>query len=100
MSEKIFQSIRPGYLHPVCSELENRDTSVVVGDCSVTECQGWRPPQQIGKTVYVHAKHNKDRHTAPGVHGHGSVPMIFLCYACNITLFSERIKAKDLLEQG
>ena len=44
-------------------------------------------------------KHNKDRHTATGVHGHGSVPMIFLWYAYNITLFSER-KNKRFIRTG
>ena len=40
---KIFRSNRPGYLHPVCSELENSGIRVAVGDCSVTECR-WRHP--------------------------------------------------------
>ena len=37
MSERFFQPNRPGYLHPVSSELENSGIRVVVGDCSVTE---------------------------------------------------------------
>ena len=39
MSERFFRSNRPGYLHPVCSELENSGTCirVAVGDCGVTE---------------------------------------------------------------
>ena len=49
---------------------------MAVGDCSVTERRGWRPPYQTGKTVHVHAKHykhNEDGRTAPGVCGNGSV---------------------------
>ena len=38
MSEHFFQSNRPGYAHPVCSELEYNGIRVAVGDCSVTEC--------------------------------------------------------------
>ena len=77
MSERFFRSNRPGYPHPVSSELENSGR-VAVGDCSVTERRRWRPPYQTGKTVHVHAKHykhNKDRRTAPGVCGNGSVPL-------------------------
>ena len=77
MSERFFRSHRPGYPHPVSSELENSGIRVAVGDCSVTERWRWRPPYQIGKTVHVHAKHYKhteDGRTAPGVCGNGSVP--------------------------
>ena len=58
-----FRSNRPGYPHPVSSELENGGIRVVVGDCSVTERRRWRPPYQTGKTVHVltkHYKHNED----------------------------------------
>ena len=78
MSERFFRSNRPGYPHPVSSELENSGIRVAVGDCSVTERRRWRPPYQTGKTVHVHAKHykhNEDRRTAPGVCGNGSVPL-------------------------
>ena len=78
MSERFFRSNRPGYLHPVSSEPENRGIRVAVGDCSVTERRRWRPPYQTGKTVHVHAqhyKHNEDGRTAPGVCGNGSVPL-------------------------
>ena len=78
MSERFFRSNRPGYPHPVSSELENSGIRVAVGDCSVTERRRWRPPYQTGKTVHVHAKHykhNKDGRTAPGVCGNGSVPL-------------------------
>ena len=78
MSEQFFRSNRPGYPHPVSSELENSSIRVAVGDCSVTERRRWRPPYQTGKTVHVHAKHykhNEDGRTAPGVCGNGSVPL-------------------------
>ena len=59
--ERFFRSNRPGYPHPVSSELENSGIRVAVGDCSVTERRRWRPPYQTGKTVHVHAKHYKQR---------------------------------------
>ena len=78
MSERFSRSNRPGYSHPVSSELENSGIRVAVCDCSVTERRRWRPPYQTGKTVHVHAKHykhNEDGRTAPGVCGNGSVPL-------------------------
>ena len=78
MSERFFRSNRPGYPHPVSSELENSGIRVAVGDCSVTERRLWRPPYPIGKTVHVYAKHykhNEDGRTAPGVCGNGFVPL-------------------------
>ena len=78
MSERFFRSNRPGYPHPVSSELENSGIRVAVGDCSVTERRRWRPPYQTGKTVHVHAKHyihDEDGRTAPGVCGNGFVPL-------------------------
>ena len=78
MSERFFRSNRPGYPHPVSSELENSGIRVAVGDCSVTERRRWRPPYQTGKIVHVHTKHykhNEDGRTAPGVCGNGSVPL-------------------------
>ena len=57
MSERFLLSNRPGYPHPVSSELENSGIRVAYGDCSVTERRQWRPPYQTGKTVDVHAKH-------------------------------------------
>ena len=78
MSERFFRSKRPGYPHPLSSELENSDIRVAIGDCSVTERRRWRPPYQTGKTVHVHAKHykhNDDGRTAPGVCGIGFVPL-------------------------
>ena len=35
--EQFFRSNRPGYQHPVSSELENSGIRVAIGDCSVTE---------------------------------------------------------------
>ena len=78
MSERFFRSNRPGYPHPVCSELENSGIRVANGDCSVTERRLWLPPYQTGKTVHVHAnilQNNEDGRSAPGVRGHGSVPL-------------------------
>ena len=78
MSERFFRSNKPGYPHPVSSELKNSGIRVAVGDCSVTERRRWRPPYQTGKTVHVHAKqykHNEDGRTAPGVCSNGSVPL-------------------------
>ena len=78
MSKRFFRSNRPGYPHPVSSELENSDIRVAVGDCSVTERRRWRPPYQTSKTVHVRAKHYKhkeDGRTALGVWGNGSVPL-------------------------
>ena len=67
MSERLFRSNRPGYLHPVYSELENSGIRVAVGDCSVTERRRWRSPYQ---TTYIctqtHYKHDKDGRSAPG----------------------------------
>ena len=50
---RFFQFNRPGYLHPVSSELVNSGIRVAVGDCSVTERRRWRPPYQTGKTAYA-----------------------------------------------
>ena len=36
MSERFFRSNRPGYPHPLSSELEISDIRVAVGDCRVT----------------------------------------------------------------
>ena len=42
MSERFFRSNRPGYPHPVSSELENSGIRVAVSDCSITECRRWK----------------------------------------------------------
>ena len=75
MSERFFPSNRPGYLHPVSSELEISGIRVAVCDCSVTEHQRWRPPYQTGKTVHVHAN---TTNTRTGVCGNCSVPLSHL----------------------
>ena len=100
MSERFFRPNRPGYPHPVSSELENSGIRVAVGDCSVTvvvallfhvhckhlrscrdgsvtERRRWRPPYQTDKTGHVHAKHHnhKDGRTAPGVCVNGFIPL-------------------------
>ena len=41
ISERFFRSNRPGYPHPVSSELENSGIRVAVVDCNVTERQRW-----------------------------------------------------------
>ena len=74
-STQTFRSNRPGYPHPVSSELENSGIRVAVGDCSVTERRRWRPPYQTGKTVHVHAKHYK--HKQGRTHGAGCVRQWF-----------------------
>ena len=60
MSERFFpRSIRPGYPHPVWSELVKRVSewrSVIA--CSVTDHRRWCSPYQTGRTVHVHTKHN------------------------------------------
>ena len=43
MSERFFRPSRPGYPHPVSSELEKSGIRVAVGDCSVTERRRRRP---------------------------------------------------------
>ena len=55
MSELFFGSNRPGYPHPVSSELEISGIRVAVSDCSITERRRWHRPYQTGKTVHVHA---------------------------------------------
>ena len=74
MSERFFRSNRPGYPHPVSSELENSGIRVAVGDCSVTERRRWRPPYQTGKTTRT----RKTLHTQRGrTHGAGCVRQWF-----------------------
>ena len=71
MSERFFRSNRPSEL---CAA--KNGIRVAVGDCSVTERRRWRPPDQTGKTVHVHAthyKHNEVGRTAPGLCGNDSV---------------------------
>ena len=97
MSERFFRSNRPGYPHPVSSELENSGIRVTVGDCSVTERRRWRPPYQTGKKCACarkHYKHNEDRRTAPGVCGNCSVP---LSHSENVVTRNSKKRLKGLL---
>ena len=74
ISERFFRSNRPGYPHPVSSELENSGIRVAVGDCSVTERRRWRPHYQTGKTVRA----RKTLQTQRGrTHGAGCVRQWF-----------------------
>ena len=73
MSEQFFRSNRPGYSHPVCSELENSGIRAAVDDFSAT--LRWRPPYQTGKTVHVHASTLQARRG--GTHGAGCAPLWF-----------------------
>ena len=75
MSEWFFRSSRPGYPHPVCSELENSGIRVAVGDCRVAERRRWRPPYQTSKTVHVHA--NTLQTWQGQTHGAGCAPPWF-----------------------
>ena len=68
------RSSRPGYPHPVSSELESSGIRVAVGDCSVTERRRWRPPYQTGK-ICMCTQNTTNTTTAPGVCGNGSVPL-------------------------
>ena len=78
MSERFFQSNRPGYPHPVCSELENSGIRVRVSDTmSLNVGGGVRliKPAKLYMCMQTHYKHDENECTAPGVHGHGSVPL-------------------------
>ena len=75
MSVRFFRSNRPGYPHPVSSELENSGIRVTVGDCSVTERRRWRPLYQTGKKCPCA---RKTLHTQRGrPHGAGYVRQLF-----------------------
>ena len=52
ISSRFFRSNRPGYPHPVYSELENSGIRVAAGDCSVNERRRWHPPYQMAK-LYI-----------------------------------------------
>ena len=75
MSERFFRSNRPGYPHPVSSELENSGIRVAVGDCSVIERRRWRPPYQNCTCARKTQQKNEDGRTSPGVCSNGSVPL-------------------------
>ena len=80
MSERFFRSNRPGYPHPVSSELEK----IVVAE--------WRSliavSLNVGGGVHLikparlcmctqNTTNNEDGHTAPGMCGNGSVPLSY-----------------------
>ena len=77
MVKRFFRSNRPGYPHPVSSELENsgiRVGSVIAVSLNVGGGVRLIKPAKL----HVHAKHykhNEDGCTAPGVCGNGSVPL-------------------------
>ena len=74
MSERFFRSNRPGYPHPVSSELEKSGIRMAFGDCSVTERRRWRPAYQTGKTTCA----RKTLQTQRGrTHGAGCVRQWF-----------------------
>ena len=56
MSERFLLSNRPGYPHPVCSELEKSGIRVGVCDYGVNEHRWWCQSYQTGKTVHLHTK--------------------------------------------
>ena len=65
MSKRFFRSNRPGYPHPVSSELENSGIRVASALSNRQNCACARK----------HYKHDEDGRTAPGVCGNGSVPL-------------------------
>ena len=67
MSELFFRSNGPGYPHPC---------AIVMSETAVSLNVGGGAAFSIWQTVHVHAKHYKhkeDKHTALGVHSHGSL---------------------------
>ena len=74
MSERFFRSSRPGYPHPVSSELEivvSEWRSVIAVSLNFDGGVRLIRPAKLAK----HYKHNTDGRTAPGVCGNGSVPL-------------------------
>ena len=69
MSERFFLSNRSGYLHPVCSELDIAVPQYVGGGVCLIK------PAKLYMCTQTHYKHDEDGRTAPGVRGHGSVPL-------------------------
>ena len=72
MSKQFFRSNRPGYPHPVSSELENSGIRVAVGASAVASALSNRQNCTCARKNY---KHSEDGRTAPGVCGNGSVPL-------------------------
>ena len=80
-SERYFRSNRPGYPHPVCSELEiviSEWRSVVAVSLNIGGGVHLIKPAKLYMCMQTHYKHDEDGHTVPGVHGHGSVPLSHL----------------------
>ena len=78
MTERFFRSNRPGYPHPVCSELEivvSEWRSVIAASLYVGGGVRLIKPLTLYMCMQTHYKHDEDRRTAPGVRGHGSVPL-------------------------
>ena len=78
MSERFFRSNRPGYPHPVCSELELVATewrSVIAVSVNVGGGVRLIKPAKLYMCTQTHYKHDEDGRTAPCVRGHGSVPL-------------------------
>ena len=71
LSKRFFRSSRPGYLHLVCSELENSHIRVM--QCHVGDGVCLIKPAKLYLCTQKHYKHNEDRCTALDVCGHGSL---------------------------
>ena len=72
MPERFFRSDRPGYPHPVCSELEimvSERRSVIAVSLNNVK------PAKLCKCAQTHYRHNGDGRTAPGVRSHGSIQL-------------------------
>ena len=71
MSERFFRSNRPGYPHLVVSEWR----SVIAVSLNVCGDVRLIKPAKLYMCTQTHYKHDEDGRTAPGVRGHGSVPL-------------------------
>ena len=78
MSEWFFRSSRPGYPHPVCSELENSGIRLMIA-VSLNVCSGIQLIKlaKLYTCTQTHYKHAKDGCMVLGVTvcGHGSIPL-------------------------
>ena len=76
MSDRFFRSNRPGYPHPVSSELENSGIRVAVGDCSVTDTvESALSNRQNCACARKTLQTQRGRTHGAGVCGNGSVPL-------------------------
>ena len=67
MSERFFRSCRPGYPHPVCSELEivvSEWQPVIAVSLNVSGGVCLIKPAKLYKCMQIHHKHDEDRRTA------------------------------------